>query len=100
VRAGIGKMRRVRRVGPVPEIAVPTETIAPAVEVPVQRAEFAEVVEEALVEIPAKPELTVIPSAPAAPKIVKPRKRRPAAAKPRRKERAGRKRRRRKKAES
>jgi hypothetical protein len=93
VRAGIGKMRRLRRVGPVPEIAMPPETIEPAEEVPVQRAEVPaevpEVVEEAPVEIPAKPELTVIPSAPAAPKIVKPRKRRPAAAKPRRKESAG-----------
>jgi predicted nucleic acid-binding Zn-ribbon protein len=79
VRAGIGKMRRLRRVGPVQEITIPTETIEPAEEVPVQQAG---VTAEAVEEAHAKPELTLIPSTPAAPKIVKRRKRRPAAAKP------------------
>jgi predicted nucleic acid-binding Zn-ribbon protein len=42
VRVGIGKMRRLRRVGAVPEITMPTETIEPAEKAPVQGAEVQE----------------------------------------------------------
>jgi hypothetical protein len=91
VRAGIGIVeglpRRLRRIGPVLETSSSIETAEEAEGVPaVQRAEGAPV------QVPAKPELTVIPSAAAAPEIVEPiRRRRPAAAKPRRKERIGKK---------
>ena len=71
LRAGVGTLRRLPRklrARPTPEEAVP-----------------AEVVEEAPVELPAKPELEVrvIPVEPTAPVIEKPRKMRPPAAKPR-----------------
>jgi predicted nucleic acid-binding Zn-ribbon protein len=72
LRAGVGTLRglpRKLRAKPAPEVAAP-----------------AEVVEEAPVELPAKPELEVrvIPVEPTAPVIEKPRKMRPPAAKPRR----------------
>ena len=104
MRAGIVRVRRLRRTGPVPGIGTPIETAGAVVEVPVQGAEEtpAKMAGEAPTEVPAKPapEIAVVQGPPTLPKIVKPRKgRRPAAAKPRRKESAGRKMRTGKKAE-
>jgi hypothetical protein len=89
-------MRRLRRVGPVPEIGIPVDTAEPAVEASVQRAEEVptEVAEEAPAQVPAKPapEVAVIPTGLTAPEIVKPRNRRPAPAKPRKRKPASKRR--------
>ena len=81
VRAGLGRVReltsKLRRPRPGPELEIP-----------------AEAVEEVPAEIPPKPEpeVRVIPVEPIAPKIEKPRKKRPPAAKPRKRKPADKKR--------
>jgi archaellum component FlaC len=91
MRAGIGRARRLRRTGPVPEIGTSIATAGAVVEVPVQGAGEApaEMAGEAPTEVPAKsvPESKVVQTETEAPEIEGPGKRtRPASKRMKRKE--------------
>jgi predicted nucleic acid-binding Zn-ribbon protein len=75
MRAGIDRIRRPRRTGPIPESGVPIETTEPAAKTPVARVEEAPA--EAA-EIPAKPalEIAAVQGSSTVSKTTKPRRRR------------------------